>query len=94
MFRPTEASVSHSNLSAMVPCDFMNSALFFTYLQSIGERGESGETDRSSPVAPGPTSPKDSGAGIASPEVVLSGIPRPAPRTTRLWDEDPTSSLG
>jgi hypothetical protein len=84
--------LSHRNLSATATYEHANSALSSTCLQSIGGSGESEEPGRSSPVAPGPTAPEDSGAGIASPGAALLGIPRPAPRTTRLRDRPPASS--
>jgi hypothetical protein len=84
--------LSHRNLSVTATYEHTNSALSSTCLQSIGGSGESGEPGRSSPVAPGPTAPEDSGAGIASPGAALPDIPRPTPRTTRLRDKPPASS--
>jgi hypothetical protein len=83
IFRPTEASISHNNLSVMVTCELMNSTTSSTYLQWIGGSGELMEPGRNSPVALGPVVPKDSGVGIASPRAALLGIPRPVPHTTK-----------
>jgi hypothetical protein len=66
MFRLTEASVSHSNLSMMVTYGHTNSVLSSTCLQLMGRSGEPGELTRSNPVAPGPRHPRTGGLELHS----------------------------
>jgi hypothetical protein len=83
MFWLTETNIPRSELSATVTYEHVNSMLSSNFLQLIGGGGEPGEPGRSSPTTPGPATFEDSGAGIASPEVVLLSILRPTPRTIK-----------
>jgi hypothetical protein len=83
IFRLTEASVSHSSLSAMMTYKHAYSMWSSTYPQSIDEDTEPGGPDKSSLAIPGPMAPEDPGAGITSPRAVCLGIARPVPCTTK-----------
>jgi hypothetical protein len=72
MYWSIEVNVSHNNLSIMVSCKHMISALSSTRLQSIGRGRKPGEPYRSSPATLGPVAPEDPGARIASPGAVLT----------------------
>jgi hypothetical protein len=93
MFRLTEASISYSNLSAMVTCEHADSASSPTCLLFIGRGGKPREPDRCSLDTLGPTVSKDPWAGAALPSVALPGTLMPVPRFTKSHSKPPTSSL-
>jgi hypothetical protein len=93
MFWSTDASVSCNNISAVATCEHMDLASSPNRLQSISGGGMPGEPGRCSPDTPGPTVPKDPGAGATLPRAALPGTLMPAPHLTKSCSKPPASSL-
>jgi hypothetical protein len=92
MLRPTEASVSCSNLSEAVTCEHVDSASSPTHLQSIGGGEKPREPDRGSPDTTGLEVPENPRVRAVSHGAALHGTSMLAPCLTKSRDRPLASS--